>query len=208
MVERGNSTMIVTILLLLLFLIVASLITIFIFSVLVPSISQDKDRVQKFIFAPDELKISSHPKKSLEDSGMRAVVLCSHDKEFQQRRIDYQGPKDCVLFTKMYETEYDCFQQCLGFGSCVGRCPQRAIQIVNNTAVVLAGCIGCGRCVASCPKHIIKLFPKDIADSQIPCGNVDGGTTCTACQRKEKTEIPPRTIFKVRKLCYNIFYGK
>ena len=108
----------------------------------------------------------------------------------------------------MYETEYDCFQQCLGFGSCVGHCPQRAIQIVNNTAVVLAGCIGCGRCVASCPKHIIKLFPKDIADSQIPCGNVDGGTTCTACQRKEKTEIPPRHIFKVWKLCYNIFYGK
>ena len=80
--------MIATILLLVLFIIVVSLITIFIFSILIPSISQDKDRVQKFIFAPDELKISSHPKKSLEDSGMRAVVLCSHDKEFQQRRID------------------------------------------------------------------------------------------------------------------------
>ncbi len=200
--------MIVTILLLILFTIVISLIAIFIFSVLIPSISQDKDRVQKFIFAPDELKISSHPKKSLEDSGMRAVVLCSHDKEFQQQRIDYQGPKDCVLFTKMYETEYDCFQQCLGFGTCLGHCPQRAIQIVNNTAVVLSGCIGCGRCVASCPKHIIKLFPKDIADSQIPCGNADGGTTCTACQREKKSEIPPRHVFKLWKLCYNIFYRK
>ena len=95
--------MIGIILLLLLFIIICGLLAIFIFCVLIPSISQDKDRVQKFIFAPDELKISSHPKKSLADSGLRAVVLCSHDKEFEQRRINYQGPKDCVLFTKMYE---------------------------------------------------------------------------------------------------------
>jgi ferredoxin len=200
--------MIATILLLVLFIIVISLITIFIFSILIPSISQDKDRVQKFIFAADELKISSHPKKSLEDSGMRALVLCSHDKEFDQRRIEYQGPKDCVLFTKLYETEYDCFQQCLGFGTCVTHCPQRAIQIVNNTAVVLAGCIGCGRCVASCPKHIIKLFPKNEVHTHIPCGNIEGETTCTACQREKKTEIPPRRVLKLWKLCYNIFYRK
>ena len=200
--------MIATILLLVLFIIVVNLITIFIFSILIPSISQDKDRVQKFIFAADELKISSHPKKSLEDSGMRALVLCSHDKEFDQRRIEYQGPKDCVLFTKLYETEYDCFQQCLGFGTCVSHCPQRAIQIVNNTAVVLAGCIGCGRCVASCPKHIIKLFPKNEVYTHIPCGNIEGETTCTACQREKKTEIPPRRVLKLWKLCYNIFYRK
>ena len=96
--------MIITILLLLLFMITVGLVSIFIFCVLIPSITQDKDRVQKFIFAADELKISSHPKKSLEDTGRRAVVLCSHEKEFAQRRINYQGPKDCVLFTKMYES--------------------------------------------------------------------------------------------------------
>ena len=60
--------MIVTILLLLLFMIIVGLVSIFIFCVLIPSITQDKDRVQKFIFAADELKISSHPKKSLEDT--------------------------------------------------------------------------------------------------------------------------------------------
>jgi len=90
---------IITILLLLLFMITVGLVSIFIFCILIPSITQDKDRVQKFIFASDELKISSHPKKSLEDTGRRAVVLCSHEKEFAQRRINYQGPKDCILFT-------------------------------------------------------------------------------------------------------------
>ncbi|MBP3415901.1 MAG: 4Fe-4S binding protein [Spirochaetaceae bacterium] len=200
--------MIGIILLLLLFIIICGLLAIFIFCVLIPSISQDKDRVQKFIFAPDELKISSHPKKSLADSGLRAVVLCSHDKEFEQQRINYQGPKDCVLFTKMYETEYDCFQQCLGFGACVNHCPQRAIQIINNTAVVTTGCIGCGRCVETCPKKIIKLVPKDMVASQVLCGNTKGETSCSACQREKKTEIPPRHVFKLWKLCYNIFYGK
>lgn len=200
--------MIITILLLLLFMITVGLVSIFIFCVLIPSITQDKDRVQKFIFAADELKISSHPKKSLEDTGRRAVVLCSHEKEFAQRRINYQGPKDCVLFTKMYETEYDCFQQCLGFGTCVGHCPQRAIHIINHTAVVLSGCIGCGRCADICPKHVIKLVPKDRAASQVPCGNMDKDTTCTACQREKRAEIPPRKVFKLWKLCYTIFYGK
>ncbi|MBR2362889.1 MAG: 4Fe-4S binding protein [Spirochaetaceae bacterium] len=200
--------MIITILLLLLFMITVGLVSIFIFCILIPSITQDKDRVQKFIFASDELKISSHPKKSLEDTGRRAVVLCSHEKEFAQRRINYQGPKDCILFTKMYETEYDCFQQCLGFGTCVAHCPQRAIQIINHTAVVLTGCIGCGRCVDICPKHVIKLVPKEQAASQMPCGNIAKDTTCTACQREKKVEIPPRKVFKLWKLCYNIFYGK
>lgn len=200
--------MIAIILLLVLFAISTGLLSIFIFCVLIPSITRDKDRVQKFIFAVDELKISSYPRKSLEDTGQRAVVLCSHEKEFQQRRINYQGPRDCVLFTKMYETEYDCFQQCLGFGTCVTHCPQRAIHIINHTAVVLAGCIGCGRCVDVCPKYVIKLVPKELAASQMPCGNKDADTTCTACHREKRAEIPPRKVFKLWKLCYNIFYGK
>lgn len=200
--------MIAAALLLLVFVVAVGLAAIFVFSVLIPAVIQDKDRTQKFIFAADELKVSSHPKKSLEDSGMRAVVLCSHEKEFSRQRVNYQGPKDCVLFTKMYETEYDCFQQCLGFGDCVHQCPQRAIKIVNKTAVVLAGCIGCGRCVASCPKDIIKLVPKGAAASRMPCGNTDGGTTCTACRREERPQVPPRRIFKLWKLCYDVFYGK
>lgn len=198
--------MIITVLLLFAFMLSIGLIAIFIFCVLIPSISQDKDRIQKFVFAPDELKISSYPKKSLEDTGMRAVVLCNHEKAFDTQRLNFQGPRDCVLFTKLYETEYDCFQQCLGFGSCVDYCPQRAIQIVNNTAVVLAGCIGCGRCVESCPKHIIKLFPKEQSSSQMCCGNTEKDTTCTACQKPQMVKIPKRKVFKLWKLCYNIFY--
>lgn len=190
------------------FVLSAGLAAIFIFCVLIPAVSQDKDRVQKFIFAPDELKVSNHPKKSLEDTGMRAVVLCSHDKEFDQRRISFQGPRDCVLFTKLYETEYDCFQQCLGFGSCVSHCPQRAIRIVNNTAVVLAGCIGCGRCVASCPKGIIKLFPKDVARSQTACCNSGGETSCSACRGRRDAAVPERRIPRLWRLCYDLLYRR
>ena len=199
--------MIMSILLFIVFLISIGLITVFIFSILIPSINSDKSNLtsEEFLFALDEIRIKESPKKEITDTGKRAVVLCNHDKTFSQNLLNYQGPQDCHIFKTMYETESDCFHQCLGFGSCVDHCPQKAITIVNKTAFVMDGCIGCERCVESCPIDIIKMFPAKEAKNVIPCSNTDCQTSCSACQKERKNLPSKRKVFKIWKICYNIF---
>ena len=77
-------------------------------------------------------------------------------------RLEYKGIKSCKLFTSVYETQTDCPLGCVGFGDCIKICPQNAIVLKNNTAIVTSNCCGCGKCVESCPKNLIKLFDKNI----------------------------------------------
>lgn len=200
--------MILTIVFLMLFFIAAGLLTLFVFSVFIPAIKQSDDEMESYVFAPDELRPQENKKVKLADTGLRAVVKCSHSKEFSFKRLEYDGPKDCRLFNGIFQSEFDCLYQCIGFGSCVEQCPQQAITIVNNTAVVLAGCIGCGRCVSVCPKGVIELLPFQTVDRAIPCCAEDDDTSCTAYKKQEKNTVPERKIFKFWRICYNILYGK
>jgi Fe-S-cluster-containing hydrogenase component 2 len=48
--------------------------------------------------------------------------------------------------------------KCTGCGTCAGICPQRAIRVLNNLAMVDRGlCVECGRCVSVCPSGAIVL---------------------------------------------------
>lgn len=115
----------------------------------------------------------------------RAVVFCSPDKTFSSKRFNYKGQRDCNLFKMIYETEHGCTWGCIGFGSCVSHCPQDAIIIKNNTAVVTESCNGCGKCISSCPNQIIQLIPTR-TDFVVQCSSHDKTETtcssaCTAC---------------------------
>ncbi|MBO5137312.1 MAG: 4Fe-4S binding protein [Spirochaetaceae bacterium] len=203
--------MILTVVFLILFFILSGLLILFVFSVFIPSVNQSKttDNLQTFLFAEDE--VQSHKKHSsvnkLRDTGLRAVVKCSSQKTFSNQRLQYNDLRDCRVFNAMYETEFDCLWQCVGFGSCVSVCPQQAIIIENNTAVILTGCIGCGRCIEICPKNVIELVPKESLDSVIRCCADSGDTSCSDYKKIRKAEIPERNISKITKLCYNLFYG-
>ena len=48
--------------------------------------------------------------------------------------------------------------RCIGCGKCArGICPNDAIAIVGDLAVIGTACDGCGRCVSLCPRDAIQL---------------------------------------------------
>ena len=49
-----------------------------------------------------------------------------------------------------------CKAGCIACGMCVRNCPQQAVTLVNNVAVIdYAKCSSCGTCVTKCPKKVI-----------------------------------------------------
>lgn len=138
-------------------------------------------------FSPDDTDILKPPSVNspFNHDKKRAIVFCSPDKKFTLRRFKYDGHKDCSLFKTLYEAEYDCSWGCIGFGSCIQHCPQDAIIIKNNTAVITESCDGCGKCIPYCPNNLIQLVPSS-QDFVVQCSTHDGSHTscsqaCTAC---------------------------
>ncbi len=165
-----------------LFILICTLLFIF-FYTLIPQVSGGETE----FFSPDDTDIltssSAHTARNRDKK--RAMVFCSPDKKFASRRFMYSGHKDCNLFKTLYGAEYDCSWGCIGFGSCVSHCPQDAIIIKNNTAVITESCDGCGVCIPYCPNNLIKLVP-ETPDFVVQCSTHDGTNTscsnaCTAC---------------------------
>lgn len=50
---------------------------------------------------------------------------------------------------------------CTGCGICAEKCFMKAIQMINNKAVIGNGCLGCGRCASVCPNNAIKISITD-----------------------------------------------
>ena len=164
--------MILQILFVCLFFILSTVILVFLhygFRVKKQSIS-DNDLVYD-----DDLDVIETNQETSEHTKQRAVVFCAPDRSFSAKRFNYKGQKDCNLFKMLYETENGCTWGCIGFGTCVSHCPQDAIIIKNNTAVVTEACNGCGKCISYCPNNIIKMIPTR-TDFVVQCSSHDKNT--------------------------------
>ncbi|MBO4411295.1 MAG: RnfABCDGE type electron transport complex subunit B [Lachnospiraceae bacterium] len=124
-----------------------------------------------------------------------AFVHCKGTCEVTKNQGNYIGLKDCrTAFLNGIRTT-ECDYGCIGLGSCVSVCPEKAISIVNGCAVVnRKKCVGCGLCAKACPKGLIELVPEH-QEVIVQCSNRDNGITvkkvcsagclgCMLCTRK------------------------
>lgn len=127
---------------------------------------------------------------------MVAYVKCDGNSDKRAKDYNYIGVDSCLYASLMPgSSPYSCKYGCLGYGSCAKVCPQRAIRIINNKAVVDEElCIACGKCIKTCPHDLIELVPagsryrvqcsshvkgKDVRDA---C--TSGCISCGICQKK------------------------
>ena len=107
---------------------------------------------------------------------------------------EYSGVQDCrsALFAGINLA--DCDYGCMGLGSCVSVCPQKAIRVLDGVAAVdERKCVGCGLCAKACLKGLIELVPER-KRVRVQCSNKDKGPLvrkvcsagCIACGLCEK----------------------
>lgn len=165
-------------------------------------------------------------------SKMRAVVRCSPERNIPHKRLQYDRMTDCRLFKELYENESFCEYGCLGYGTCVSYCPQKAIIIHNGTAIITDSCTGCGLCVDQCPQKIIQLVPIE-KEYYIQCAATGvrtnknckvGCQDCGLCsdavnlslelankcptKRIQRISFSNKLSFKLKQLTYNLFSKK
>ncbi len=199
--------MILTYVILILILILISvLISVLLFK-FIPSIKNEKITDKDSIISNNEIEFISPKIDPVEVTNKRAMVLCNCHKEFKVDRALFNKEHTCFMINSDNGTGTDCKFSCIGLGDCVKACPQQAIKIVNNTAVITDLCIGCGKCIDVCPLHIITLISKT-KEIIVKCGNQEcEPTSCSVILKEEKVEWPAKKDFKLWKYCYKIFKG-
>jgi len=122
-----------------------------------------------------------------------AVVRCKGSDRTQ--RYTYDGPSDCNIAIALSAGPIGCANGCLGLGTCVGVCPEKAISVKDTVAFVdKEKCTGCGICIDFCPRGVIALVPK-ASEQTVLCSstlqgselrkNCDAG--CIGCMLCVKT---------------------
>ena len=193
--------MIVKFLLYFLFIICISAIIFVLYSLMPVFLRTKNIFIKKEIFSKEERDIISLKNEALQKNEQIAVVKCNSERKINMRGFAYDDLKDCRVFKNLYESASNCHWGCIGFGTCVSVCPQDAIKIVNNTAVVGATCNGCGKCLNVCPNNLIELVPKSIDFyAACACQNDEMKEICsTACPNRINTEtLKPLSAVDVR----------
>ena len=114
-------------------------------------------------------------------SPMQAVILCSGTIDENIPVYRYTGVKDCRAAMSLGNGGRMCTDGCIGYGSCVKACPEKAIAVRKGLAAVdVTACTGCGECLASCPLNLIVLRPRDFRTGRNCVRNCPGGI-CGAC---------------------------
>lgn len=130
-------------------------------------------------------------------SEFRAVVRCRGRKGPALDDYPFDGRSGCKASVDRYGGPKLCAEGCLGFGSCVGACPSRAIRAHKGLAVVdPALCTGCGACVAACPTGVIELIPRS-QSWYVACASrrdperrsSDCGAACKGCGDCERASV-------------------
>lgn len=197
--------MIAAILFGLLFIIVVSFVCVFIFYILSPSLKKQEIPFENSLISETELLEKSSFEEFPAATENKAIVLCSPEKKCGEKRIDYNGPKNCALFFSAFDTEYNCKFICAGFGDCIKSCPRGALSIKNKTAVVSSLCNGCGKCIDSCPHKIIKLIPATTKKAAFCNSPFSEKTECSEFLAEKEILPLDKRGFKFWKKCYTIF---
>ncbi|MBR5645620.1 MAG: 4Fe-4S binding protein [Treponema sp.] len=165
------------------------------------------DSKDDLLVSSNEIDFISPSIPQVEITDKRAMVMCNCHKEFKGNRSLFNKEHTCFMINSDNGTGTDCKFSCIGLGDCARVCPQQAINIVNNTAVITNLCIGCGKCIDACPLHIIQLISKN-KEIVVKCYNQEcEPTSCSAILKEEKVEWPEKKDFKIWRFCYRIVKG-
>jgi ferredoxin len=78
--------------------------------------------------------------------------------------ITKKGLDKHKFFNAMFESIID-EEVCIGCGTCVDRCPVRAITLDDIAVVSRDECLGCGLCATACPEEAIVLQLREDAEA-------------------------------------------
>ena len=177
----------------------------FLFYILFPSIHNQNRIKENPIISDDEIEYIKPIKQKLEKSDMKAIVLCSCEKKFDMTRKIFNESYSCALVNSYSGTGTPCKFSCIGLGDCKKVCPQRAIYIKNNTAVISNQCNGCGKCIDICPNHIIRLIPKNTTEYTLCANKSDEKSGCSEELKTQKITWNEKKDFKIWSTCYRMF---
>lgn len=123
-------------------------------------------------------------KEAIDQDPQCAYVQCAGTCEATKAKAQYVGIDDCRAAVLSGLSFMSCEYGCLGLGSCVKVCPQGAISIKDDIAVVNPRlCVGCGLCAKTCPKGIIGMHDRTTKVA-VRCSNKNKGPmvkkVCTA----------------------------
>lgn len=200
--------MILNIVLLVVLLLAVSLVLFFLGCILVPAVKEQTRISDNMMFATFEYDAGDDAEEADVPSELRAVVLCSCDKEFA-RPADVRLVRglSCSAVHLTYGSVNDCTFSCIGMGDCADVCAQKAISIRNGTAVVSALCNGCGRCVSACPKGVIRMVSAEQARAVLCCNPGGAATSCSCSKKEGNIERALQKHFKIWQSCYRMLKG-
>lgn len=204
--------MILRLILFIMFIIMLSALLFFIVCILSPAVSEQTAIKDNFLLSKAEFGFKKLGKSAIqhqEPAAKKAVVKCSCRKTFAQNSEVQNFPGlSCAVIASEYGSVGGCNYMCIGRGDCASACPQKAILIINNTAVISNFCTGCGECLPVCPKGIIQLVDRTVK-KMVVCSNMNQPlTTCSSRQKEEIIEEPVKKYFKIWTSCYRMIDTK
>ncbi|WP_191014168.1 4Fe-4S dicluster-binding protein [Treponema zioleckii] len=151
--------MIFSLVFLFLFIFLISGILYFFFYSFIPALKIRYEGINELLSSEEFSNDDETLVKHLANPNVRAFVDDSEDKSKLEKRLNYLGEKNCLLFASEYGSAYRNSKCCIGYGDCLKKCPQQAIIIKKNVAVVTDVCNGCGLCLDACPINLISMIP-------------------------------------------------
>lgn len=195
--------MILAIILLPLIILSAILLIFFGYYIFLPSLKNQQEDKDPFLSESEYTK-NEETEENLLNNGKRALVLCNCKKKFSLPPEKFNKNLSCFIVNSTNGSGTDCKFACLGLGDCVRACPQKAIVIKNNTAVVSSLCIGCGKCIEACPLGIIQLVASDTKKKELCLNSGNDFTSCDAKNKEEKISWNNKKGFKIWENWYSI----